>query len=86
MTYSKDEAQSKIQRLGELMLSKRYDEAWTVASNLLAYFRAYGDVMPGSDYRVIDEVLRSFFSVNNQLDEVSMLAYGMGQKAVNTQL
>ena len=64
MTYSKEEAQRKIQRLGELMIAKRYDESWTVASNLLAYFRGYGDVMSGSDYLVIDEVLRSFFAVN----------------------
>lgn len=85
-TYNKKEAQSKIQKLGELMTAKKYDEAWTSAGDLNAYLKANKDVMTGSDYEAINGVLKNYYNINSQLEAVGKRAYGMGQKALNTQL
>jgi len=86
MAYNKKEAQGKIQKLGELMTAKKYDEAWTSAGDLNAYLKANKDVMTGSDYEAINGVLKNYYNINNQLEAVGKRAYGMGQKALNTQL
>lgn len=86
MGYNKKEAQNKIQKLGELMTSKKYEEAWTVAGELNAYLKANKDVMTGSDYEAINGILKNYYNINNQLESVGRRAYGMGQKALNIQL
>ena len=83
MAYNKKEAQSKIQKLGELMTAKKYDEAWTSAGDLNAYLKANKDVMTGSDYEAINGILKNYYNINNQLEAVGKRAYGMGQKALN---
>lgn len=86
MGYNKKEAQNKIQKLGELMTSKKYEEAWTAAGELNAYLKANKDVMTGSDFEAINGILKNYYNINNQLESVGRRAYGMGQKALNTQL
>lgn len=86
MAYNKKEAQSKVQKLGELMTTKKYEEAWTAAGSLNAYLKANKDVMTGSDYEAINGVLKNYYNINKQLETVGKRAYGMGQKALNIQL
>jgi NDP-sugar pyrophosphorylase family protein len=85
-TYNKKDTQSKIQKLGELMTAKKYDEAWTAAGELSAYLKAHKDVMTGSDYEAINSVIKNYYNINNQIEAVGKRAYSMGQKALNTQL
>ena len=80
MAYNKKDAQAKIQALGDAMVSHKYDEAWTIAGSLNSYLKTNKDSMTGSDFEIINRVIKEFYAVNNQLKTVDKRAFAMGKK------
>lgn len=80
MTFNKKDAQVKIQELGDAMVGHKYDEAWTIAGALNSYLKINKDSMTGSDFEIINRVIKEFYAVNNQLKTVDKRAFAMGKK------
>ena len=86
MAYNKKQAQVKIQELGDAMVAHKYDKAWTIVGSLNSYLKTNKDSMTGSDFEIINRVIKEFYEVNDQLKTVDKRAFAMGKKTQAIQL
>ncbi|QDK70156.1 hypothetical protein [Lactococcus protaetiae] len=86
MAYNKKEAQAKIQALGDAMAAHKYDEAWTVAGALSSYLKTNKDSMTGSDFEIINRVIKEYYAMNKQIEAVGKRVFAMGKKTQAVQL
>ncbi|WNN67614.1 hypothetical protein [Lactococcus lactis] len=86
MAYNKKALETKIQTLGQLMETHKYDEAWTIAGEINSIVKTNKDTMTGSEYEIAHDITQNFYAINRQVQSVNKRAFAMGKKAQAVQL
>ncbi|WP_369966378.1 hypothetical protein [Streptococcus ferus] len=72
---------SMSNELAECVQKKEFDEAWTIAGGLNQ--RLKGDQviqLPASKLEAIKKLLRRYYAVNKEFNDISKKMYGIGKK------